>query len=507
MSQIAKYFKLTGYYDFFGKKEKVELQDLTFEDGILSGQGGDSRGFYKLSGGYKDIVNLKLEYINKHTLIFEGKNNEKNHSEGTWKIENSCTGKFSLDLKEMEVIDTTKKEIPKKEEKNFINGKRMNITVEIVTPEKALVKMDVRLDQTIGSLKQQIMKMPKFFNFDDAMSTKAFKSDNKKFNTKIGSISGSHPTIRFELCPLLNDSHKGYLKNSIPKQYSTSKPNLHHKHQDGAAFDNERTLEYYAIQHGTTFYMHLEYYIEVVCFQMENKLETNGFLIARVPKDPVYPRFHIKVFPTDTVANVKRHINDYQRNSVRKAYSVSDASLQHKETSLQIDLDKIKCEKWILVKDGTYTPLVEARPMEYYLVKGFCRFEMKQQECGKLQNGAHVTNVDGHLTLKDFVNTTKEKEDKTKCKNMKQTQDEFPICIKLKVGDQKDIKVRPSMKINQVKELIVKQLKAQKAINITPGDFYIRSLDKICCESQTCTAMKLRKFSEIFIICLDGEIM
>ena len=160
MSEEIKKVKIVGTYIFSGQTIKLELLNQDYDDGLISGQGEDSRGNYKLSGGYGAITGFKLEYVNKHTIVFQGSANEKQHSEGTCKIENKNSGTYSLDLIDMPKENKTKKE-PLKEIVAFANGRKMDIEVTIITPEKAKVKIPVRLDQTMGSLKDQILKIPK----------------------------------------------------------------------------------------------------------------------------------------------------------------------------------------------------------------------------------------------------------------------------------------------------------------------------------------------------------
>ena len=220
----------------------------------------------------------------------------------------------------VKVVEEAKKMVSDK-------GRKMDIHLEIVTPEKAIVRIPVRLDQTIGSIKETLAKQDRYYILDDMKSTKKCAIDSKKFETTLSAIYCKQPIMRFGL--ISNDSSK--------KDGSKGKSGIHQRDYEGGAFDSTKTFEYYDIQNNARLYYHLEFTIEIICYPLMTKIKTNGFALHNTLEYPLNPRLHIKCKPTDTVGFVKKQCYEYLKNVLKKGYETSEDSLAEKETKYRLD--------------------------------------------------------------------------------------------------------------------------------------------------------------------------
>jgi hypothetical protein len=321
-----------------------------------------------------------------------------------------------------------------------------------------------------------------------------------KFGTTVSSIGAIHNHSRFQLTPT---------DIGAPAEKSHVRlPNLGERELDGLALSAQKTIGYYGIISGTTLYMHLEMYIEIIGLEMQAPIETNNFVICKLKHTTVCPRFHVKAFPSDTCGQIKIKIHEYLKGCVLDAHKNSTDTEREKDTKLQLDLDRIKTEKWVLIQDGCNMTIVESRPLQYYLIQGFTMFWMTKSATEMNVNTKIAELCDSAAVHEEYVRRTAYKEHTWASKEIPRKNDnQFIVHVNLVTGKNiRDVKVRPSMKVSSLKKILAEKFKGQ-GIEVTPGDFYLTCHNDMLPESKNFKELGLKIFAEIFVMRVDGQML
>lgn len=508
-------YQFTGHYEFFGKKQPLEFKNLSQQERGIIGQGSCSKGDFKLIGSFSfddQDSEFSVTYPSSYVQNFKGqfeRDGEGNlmrpvKMNGSWVIADKSRGTFMITVESYEppkpFYQTQAENIMKEQlVKLTENCRKADIMLNICTPEKAYLEQDVRLDMTINDLKEMVLKNQRFFDlgYDPKMSTKNLKGITKKFGNKVSSIDASHSQSRYEIHRFHENQH-----NNINIRFESND-------LDFGALQDYRTLEYYNILNGATLFLHVEFTIEIAGLDMLSDIKTNNWVIQKKKVKSLLPHFHVKCYPTDSVAKVKKVIYAYLKKCIKEAIDNNSGSQSELDSIYQIDMDRIKPEKWVLQRDGAEYVLTESYPMSHYFIEGYTLFNMQKIAGTKNMNVVASTGVDSKILKKEFCRVTRYKEDKHTPPEIKPNCNEFILYVDTcHAGRLKDVKVRPNMTIANVKEQVTKKLKSNLGIEMTPGEYYLKHITQgIIAETKTVRELHLKSFDQVMIVRCDSVIV
>ena len=343
---------LEGSYKLFGKVSWIRFENVDWNGDKIFGVGENSDGKYSVTGSYVRgaRASFVVSYAGRAGMRFQGGVTEGGRCEGAWGMDSGLGGSFEvgigvgrgrLDTEGQRLVDVEEEEEFKRGMMTS-EGRQIWISLTIVTPEKANCYVKANINWSVEELKEAISDTTQYFlKNEKVQSTKKLKGGKAgaKFGASVSSIGAIHNHSRFQLTPtdIRAPAEKSYVRL----------PNLAERELDGLALSAQKTIGYYGIISGTTLYMHLEMYIEIIGLEMQAPILTNNFVICKLKHTTKLPRFHVKVFPSDTCGQVKIKIHEYLKSCIMDANKNSTETEQEKETKLQLDLDRIRTEKWV----------------------------------------------------------------------------------------------------------------------------------------------------------------